>query len=177
MVVSMSINKTIENRLSIGGLTDDLCTLIIDIHNSLHGAERRLFMAKVVKLLGRGGKYKAERYLGWNRSTINKGIKELESGIICVDNYASRGRKKSEDRLPNLLNDIRDIVTPICQTDPTFRTTNLYSPITASEVRRRLIAEKGYDDMILPKIRTILNKLNELGYTLKKVQKLKPKKK
>ena len=172
----MSIPKPIENILSVEGLTDDICTLINEIRNSLHGAERRMFMAKVVMIIGFGGKYKAQRHLGWNRGTISKGIKELESGIVCIDNYSSRGRKRSETLIPDLLNDIRDIVTPLCQTDPTFRSTNLYSPITASEVRRRLIDEKGYDDTALPKVRTILNKLNELGYTLKKVQKLKPKK-
>ena len=32
--------------------------------------------------------------LGWLRKTILKGLKELETGIICADDYRSRGRKK-----------------------------------------------------------------------------------
>ncbi|MEH2043153.1 MAG: hypothetical protein V7L12_07570 [Nostoc sp.] len=30
--------------------------------------------------------------MGWDRNTIRKGIRELTSGIICVDNYSVRGR-------------------------------------------------------------------------------------
>ena len=143
--------------------------------NARHSG-RRLFMAKVVKLLGPGGKRKAERRLGWNRCTINKGIKELESGIVCVDNFSSRGRKGFDFYFPNLRNDIHDIINPESQADPTFRATNLYSPITALEVRRRLISDKGYDDATLPKRQTITKILNELGYSLKKCKRLTPKK-
>ncbi len=164
----MPSNKVVKNLISTEGLTEELCAFLNETRETLHGAERRIFMAKVVTLIGYGGKYKAERYLGWNRSTINKGIKELKSGLICVDNYASRGRKRSEAQLPKLLKDIHDIVTPLCQNDPTFRGSNIYLPITASEVRRRLISEKGYDNTMLPTTRTILNKLNKLGFTLKK---------
>ncbi len=173
----MSKLEIINNLKSIKDLTPELCAFLNETRDKLNGSDRRLFMAKVVKLMGYGGKNKAERYLGWNRVTIDKGLKELDSGFTCVDNFSSRGRKKVESQLPNLLNDINNIVKPICQTDPTFRSTNLYSPITALEVRQRLISEKNYTNEELPTVRTISNKLNEIGYTLKKVQKLKPKKK
>jgi hypothetical protein len=51
------------------------------------------------------------------------------------------------------------------------------SPLTAEEVRRRLIDDKGYPPDILPKQRTILNQMNQLGFKLTKVVKSKPKKK
>lgn len=86
-------------------------------------------------------------------------------------------RYHSEHDYPNLLEDIKKIVEPISQTDPTFHTTNLYSPITAKEVHRRLIKEMNYSPESLPTIRTISNKLNQLGFKLKKVTKCKPKKK
>jgi len=60
-------------------------------------------MARVVKLLGYGGQYFAERALGWNRGTIRKGIIELESGMPIPDQYCHCGRKRAEERLPNLL--------------------------------------------------------------------------
>lgn len=44
----------------------------------------------------------AERELGWNRGTIRKGQRELERGIVCLDAYSLRGRKRSEEHLPNL---------------------------------------------------------------------------
>ena len=86
-------------------------------------------------------------------------------------------RKCSEEHYPNLLEDIKKIVDPISQTDPTFHTTSLYSPITAKEVHRRLMEKMNCSSEELPTIRTISNKLNQLGFKLKKVTKCKPKKK
>ena len=62
------------------------------------------------------------------------------------------------------------------QVDPTFRTDQCYCPLTADEVRRRLIEEKNYSDQQLPKERTIRTKLNQLGFKPQKVAKSKPKK-
>jgi hypothetical protein len=143
----------------------------------LKGFDRRRFMAQIVMSLGRGGQRRAMRELGWNRNVIIKGIKELKSGLRCIDDYSSRGRKPSEHHLPNLLDDIRAIVEPVSQVDPTFRTDQNYCPLTAGEVRRRLIDEKKYTDEELPKERTIRSKLNELGFKPQKVAKSKPLKK
>lgn len=144
---------------------------------SLKGSERRLFMARVVKTLGRGGQSYAERELGWNRGLVRKGSYELSTGIVCVDNFVGRGRKRAEEHFPNLLDDIRDIADSHSQTDPTFRTTALYMRLSAAAVRQRLVDEKGYSDTELPCVETINTKLNNLGYKLKKVQKTKPQKK
>jgi len=91
--------------------------------DELKGSARRIFMAETVKELGSGGQRWAERELGWNRGTIRKSTHELDSGFKCLDAFSLRGRKKAEDHLPNLLEDIRSIVDPQSQTDPTFRTT------------------------------------------------------
>src|SRR5436309_15469676 len=97
-----------SSRLSSTGgptmkLTDSLKALFIETANTLKGSARRLFMARTVKELGPGGQRRAERDLGWNRETIRKGTRELESGQICLDNFAARGRKRAEAHLPNLL--------------------------------------------------------------------------
>ena len=102
---------------------------------------------------------------------------ELESGMACVDAYAVRGRKRSEEHLPHLLTDLKAIVDGQSQADPQFRTNRLYTRLTAAEIRRQLIAQKGYTDEQLPTEETIRTKLNKLGYTLKKVAKTQPKKK
>jgi hypothetical protein len=44
------------------------------------------------------------------------------------------------------------------------RTNRLYTRLTAAEVRRQLLAQKGYTDEELPTEETLANKLNELGY-------------
>jgi hypothetical protein len=100
----------------------------------------------------------------------------LEHGIVCIDAYSSRGRKRSEDHLPNLLRDITAIVDGQSQADPQFRTNRLYTRLTATEVRRQLIGTLGYRDDELPTAETIATKLNELGYYPKKVAKSQPQK-
>jgi len=71
----------------------------------------------------------AEQELGWNRGTIRKGQRELESGIICLDAYSLRGRKRSEEHLPNLLKDNTAIVDGQSQADPQCRhESSLHAP-------------------------------------------------
>lgn len=108
------------------------------------GHERRVFMARVVKLLGKGGQWQAKRELGWERDTIRKGMHEVDSGMECLDNYGARGRKRAEERLPNLLADSAAIVEGQSQTDASFESTRLYSRLSAAAVRRALITQKGY---------------------------------
>jgi len=157
-------------------LTASLKALFIETANTLSGSARRLFMARTVKELGPGGQRRAERELGWNRETIRKGSRELETGRICLDNFAARGRKPSETHLPNLLTDIAAIVDAQSQADPQFRTTRLYTRLDAAEVRQQLIVLKGYTDAELPTVQTITTKLNNLGYYPQKVAKSEPKK-
>lgn len=157
-------------------LTDTLKSLFIDTAKTLKGSARRLFMARTVKELGSGGQRRAERELGWNRETIRKGMHELQHGIVCLDNFAARGRKPSEQHLPNLLTDIAAIVDSQSQADPQFRTQRLYTRLDAAEVRRQLIAQKDYSDAQLPTVQTIMTKLNALGYYPQKVAKSEPKK-
>lgn len=157
-------------------LTDELRTLFIETAGMLKGSDRRVFMARVVKLLGEGGQRRAESELGWNRRTVRKGTHELESGIRCVDYYAGRGRKRAEEHLPHLLEDMKAILDEQSQTDPTFKTTRLFTRLSAAEVRQQLIDQKGYADDELPSEETLRVKINELGYTLRSVQKSMPKK-
>jgi Rhodopirellula transposase DDE domain len=158
-------------------LTDSLKALFVETARSLHGSARRLFMARTVKELGSGGQRRAERELGWSRVTIRKGAHELESGFTCLDAFAARGRKRVEAHLPTLLPDIKAIVDSQSQTDPQFRTTRLYTRLSAAEVRRQLMAQKGYPADTLPTVQTLTTKLNALGYYPKKVAKSQPQKK
>ena len=145
--------------------------------DELKGSARRIFMAKTVKELGAGGQRRAEQELGWNRGTIRKGMHELDSGFKCLDAFGLRGRKKAEEHLPHLLKDIRAVVDPQSQTDPTFKTTQLYTRLTAEAVREQLIGQKGYRDEELPTLRTFNTKLNQLDYRLRRVAKSEPLKK
>ncbi|MGJ5634906.1 ISAzo13 family transposase [Nostoc sp. CALU 1950] len=158
-------------------LTDSLKKLLKETAHQLRGAAKRKFIAQTVVALGHGGQSLAERELGWNRVTIGKGIKELNSGITCVDNYQGRGRKKAEEHLPTLLEDIKKLVDSQSQIDPSFKSQRLYTRLGASVVRHQLIEKFGYVEEELPTSETIRVKLNDLGYRLKRVAKIQPQKK
>ena len=124
-------------------LTNILKKIFTETAQTLKGSDRRRFMAEVVKVLGKGGQRQAETELGWHRRTMRKGKRELESGLRCYDNFSARGRKPAEHHLPNLLDDLKAIAEAESQTDPTFKTTRLYIRLSAAEVRKQLMAQKG----------------------------------
>ena len=154
----------------------EMIPVLIAAAEALKSSQKRLFMAKAVQAMGRGGQRWAEVHLGWCRDTIRKGTHELRSGMTCVDAFSARRRKPAEEHLPRLLDDIRDIVDGQCQADPKFQTDRLFVRISAAEVRRRLIAEKGYTDEELPTQQTINAKMNLLGFSLSRVAKCRPQK-
>lgn len=158
-------------------LSDSLKKLFQETAEQLKGAAKRKFIAQTVLELGYGGQWLAEQELGWNRTTIRKGIKELKTGITCVDNYPARGRQKTEEHLQSLLEDIKKLVDSQSQTDPSFKSQRLYTRLSATEVRKLLIEKFSYKDEELPTAETIRIKLNDLGYRLKRVAKVQPQKK
>jgi hypothetical protein len=155
----------------------EMIPVLIDTAESLKGSGKRLFMARAVRAMGRGGQRWAEVHLGWCRDTIRKGMHELDSGMTCIDAFHCRRRKPAEEHLPRLLDDIRSIVDGQSQADPKFQTDRLFTRISAAEVRRQLIATKGYTDEELPTQQTINTKMNLLGYSLSRVAKCRPQKK
>ena len=158
-------------------LTDSIKTLLIATAQALKGSARRLFMARTVKELGPGGQQRAARELGCGRMTIRKGLRELDRGLACLDAFTLRGRKRAEDHLPQLLTDIQALLDSQSQTDAHFRTTRFSTRLSAAEVRRQLIALKGYTDAELPTAATSSAKLNALGYYPQTVAKSRPQKK
>jgi len=157
-------------------LTGGVKELLLDASSKLKGTARRTFMAHVVRRLGRGGQTVAQNELGWGRNTVRKGEQELSTGIARPDAFHLRGIKPVEARLPKLREDIRTIVEGQCQADPTFRTTRIYRRMSAAEVRRQLIEQKGYSDQELPSAETIRKRLNDMGFRPSKVLKSQPKK-
>jgi Rhodopirellula transposase DDE domain len=143
----------------------------------LSGSKRRAFQAQVTKEYLGGSGRRAERVFGWSRTTVEKGLRELETGIGCMDNFSARGRHRTEEKDPALEAAIRALVDPQSQTDPKFQSAFLYTRVTGEKVRQVLIEEKGYRDEELPHPRTFQRLLNRLNYRLRRVQKTKPLKK
>jgi len=116
---------------------------------------------------------RTEREMGWCRNTVETGLNELRSNIRCLDDYSSRGNKRTEDRFAGLEDSIQEIVQHHAQTDPDFQNPYSYLKITAKSVRQELVS-KGYSDAQLPTENTIGKIFNRMNYSLKRVQKKSP---
>src|SRR4051812_23514748 len=142
----------------------------------LTGYQRRLFQAEVATVLCGSCPRQAERRFGWGRDTVEKGLHEQQHGVRCLENFAARGRRRSEEKDPRLAVDIRAIVEPHSYADPELKSSRRYSNLSAAEVLEALIA-KGHPKGELPSERTMRDILNRMNYRLKRIQKGKPLKK
>src|SRR5512132_4680017 len=120
----------------------------------LTGYQRRLFQAEVATALCGGCAGQAERRFGWGRETVEKGLHEQQHGLRCLENFAARGRQRSEETDPQLAADIRAIVEPHTHADPELKSSRRYTNLSAAEVRQALI-DKGYPRQGLPSERTM----------------------
>jgi Rhodopirellula transposase DDE domain len=158
------------------GTSDQVDALLRSGARRLTGYQRRLFQAEVATELCGGNSRLAERRFGWGRDTVEKGLHESHQGMRCLENFAARGRRRSEDKDPQLAADIRAIVEPHAYADPELRSSRRYTNLSAAEVRQALI-EKGHAEAQLPSERTLRDILNRMNYRLKRIQKGKPLKK
>jgi hypothetical protein len=158
------------------GTADHYDALLRSGARRLTGYQRRLFQAEVTTQLCGGSARLAERRFGWARDAVEKGLHESHNGMRCLENFAARGRQRSEDKHPQLAADIRAIVEPHTYADPGLQSSRRYTNLSATEVRDALIA-KGYLEAELPSERTLRDILNRMNYRLKRIQKGKPLKK
>ncbi len=152
--------------------------LLVSAARQLKGRQRRIFLADVCDSLCAGSPRKTEERFGWGRETVAKGYLEKE-GVEpdqAVSTPSRRGRQRSEEANPQLAIDIRLIVEPHTHADPELKTQQLYTNLSAAEVRAALV-KRGYHEDQLPSERTLRDILNRMNYRLKRIQKGKPLKK
>jgi len=135
-------------------MSKNLKTVIKSAARRLKGCERRQYMAEVVLEFFDGNARKAERELGWGRETVKKGIRELETGIICIDNFSSRGKKRTEEKMPELVDDIRSIIVS---------KERFEMGLKGRRLRQVLLETKGYTDDDLPSSRTLNRIIKRVG--------------
>jgi len=158
------------------GTADQVDALLRSGARRLTGYQRRLFLAEVTTELCGGSPRLAERRFGWGRDAVEKGLHESHQGMRCLENFAARGRRRSEDKDPQLAADIRAIVEPHTYADPELQSSRRYTNLSAAEVRDALL-DKGHPEAELPSERTLRDILNRMNYRLKRIQKGKPLKK
>ena len=118
----------------------------------------------------------SETVFGWNRKTVKLALAEKESGIICLGAKSGlSGRKRWEEKNPEIAESLRNLAEAHAQQDPTFKSTIGYTRLTASEAIDQL-RKQGYQEEELPKSTTMNGVLNRMGYRLRKVVKAKPQK-
>lgn len=102
----------------------DLKTLrrkYLDMEPELTERSRRVWAATEAIALGRGGIALVERATGVSRSTISRGIRELESGERLEPGRTRRGgggRKRAAEKDRNLVVDLERLVEPSASGDP-----------------------------------------------------------
>ena len=145
--------------------------------DKLTSSEKRVYLAQIANKLGYGGQKIVCESFGIAPKTLSKGLQELESGIFIIDAFDQRGRHPVENFFPTILEDIKSIVDCESQIDPRFEDNRLFTRLTPEEIRLQLHKGKGYALDKLPSVKTIYNKVKDLGYCFTKVQKVKPLKK
>src|SRR5450759_2565757 len=141
------------------------------------GAERRAFQATMTLKYCRGNARLAERIFGWGRDTVQLGLNEQRTGVICLGAQAAcSGDKLWEEKHPEVAQALWALAELHSQQDPTFRTLLSYTRLTAAEALKQLRAQ-GFQEDHLPSPSTMADVLNRNGYRLRKVLKAKPLKK
>src|SRR4030095_3822252 len=141
------------------------------------GPTRRAFEAEMTLKYCGGNPLMAEAVFGWGRQTVALGLAERRTGIMCLGaQSACSGRKRWEERQPQVAEALRQLADVQAQQDPTFRTSLTYTRLTAKAALEALRAH-GYREELLPSPSTMAEVLNRMGYRLRKVVKAKPQKK
>jgi hypothetical protein len=145
--------------------------------SQMSGPTRRAFEAEMTLKYCGGTPLVAETLFGWGRHTVEVGLAERRTGIICLGaQSAFSGRKRWEDKHPEVASALRQLAEAHAQQDPTFRTTLAYTRLTATAALETLRAQ-GYGEESLPAPSTMAEVLNRMGFRLRKVVKAKPQKK
>jgi hypothetical protein len=152
-------------------LSKKIKTTLKDACQKLTGPKKRAFMAKVAIDYFDASARKTETHLGWGRKSIQLGLHERRTGMVCKDNYQARGNHKLEEKQPELAAMIRSLVDDQAQADPQMKTLINYAKVSAQSVRDALIEEKGYQDEELPTRQSIGTIMNRMGCSLKKFKK------
>ena len=143
----------------------------------MQGAKRRSFQAEITEKYCGGLAWKAAAIFKWNQKTIELGLHEQRTGIICLGaQKLSSGRKKWEDKYPDAAAILCTIAEEHSQQDPSFQSSIAYTRLTAKEALR-LLRKRGVPEEALPRKSAMAVILNRLGYRLRKVVKAKPQRK
>ncbi len=157
-------------------LTPAVKEIILSAARKLTGFRRRQFQAEMAARYCDRSPRRAEAVFGWGREAVRTGLGELRTGIRCLDNFAARGRHRTEDDHPTIAHQIHALVEPHTQADPQLHTPLGYTRLTAAAVHEQLVGAAAGTDRPVPAARTVSDILNRLGYRVRRVRKIVPQK-
>jgi hypothetical protein len=107
------------------------------------GATRRAFQAEMALKYCGGNPLLAETIFGWGRHTVEVGLAERRTGIMCLGAQAAcSGRKPWEDTQPEAAEALWRLAEAHAQQDPTFRTPLASTRLTAQAALAALRAQE-----------------------------------
>ncbi len=110
---------------------------------------------------------------GCCRAYIKKAYLFFIGGCHEKTKQETRVRKRVEKKFPEIINQVKEIVSNYESTDPHFKTETLYVDLTLNNLRNELIKKYNYCETTCPCRSTLLRILKDLGYKLNKVKKTK----
>lgn len=142
----------------------------------MSGVKRRAFQAEITLKYCNGSARLAESQFGWSRRTVSVGLAEKRTGVTCQGAQSALcGNKRWEGRQPEAARALKQLAEAHAQQEPSFTSSIAFTRLTAAEALRQLKVQ-GFRDEQLPAASTMAVVLNRLGYRLRKVVKVKPKK-
>ena len=124
------------------------------------GERRRLFQAEMALKYCGGIPRQAETLFGWSRQTVQLGLHEKRSGIICLGAQAAFcGDKLWEEKHPDVAEALWHFIKNRHTVSPVRR-------LTAKAAIQQLRSQ-GFDDEVLPSMSTMAEVLNRNGYHLR----------
>jgi len=110
--------------------------------SQMSGPKRRAFEAEMALKHCGGTPLWAATLFGWGRQTVARGLAERRTGILCLGApSAFSGRKRWEERHPQVAEALRQLADAHAQQDPTFRTSVTSTRLTAQAALQALSAQ------------------------------------
>ncbi|MGE3538487.1 MAG: transposase [Candidatus Tectimicrobiota bacterium] len=145
--------------------------------SKMSGPTRRAFAAEMTGKYCRGNPLLAETMFGWGRHTVEVGLAERRTGIMCLGAPSGfSGRHRWEDEHPEVAEALRRLAEAHAHQDPPCRTPLAYTRLTAQAALAALRAQ-GSREEHRPAPSTMAGVLNRMGFRLRQVVKAKPQKK
>jgi hypothetical protein len=130
------------------------------------GAERRAFQAAMAVKDCAGSARRADALFGWSPQAVELGLHERRTGLVCLTAQSAFGGDKLWEEKHPAAAVLWELAQAYSQQDPTFRTTQSFTRLTAAEALRQLRA-RGIAEAELPSPSAMAEVLNRNGHRLR----------